>query len=131
VKTLVRDADNPAKTNPDALVATESEDIFELMNLPPRMTGLLMSIWASPRGNARHDIRIKVNMSHGRNMAIENTAVVAIRPTPRVIAGELSTEDRLAVEQWIKLNYDAIIGYWNEDIDSGQFLEQLKLQPST
>jgi hypothetical protein len=36
------------------------------------------------RGNARHDVRVKVNMAHGNRMSIANTAVVAVRPAPRL-----------------------------------------------
>ena len=52
------------------------------------MTGLPMSVWVSPRGSARHDLRIKVNMTHGSQMSIDNTAVVVLRPVPRVVAGQ-------------------------------------------
>jgi hypothetical protein len=58
----------------ESIETVEAEDIFFMTNLSPRMTGLPMSIWANPRGHARHDVRIKVNMSHGRQMNIDNTA---------------------------------------------------------
>jgi len=95
------------------------------------MTGLPMAVWASPRGNARHDVRIKVNMTHGNRMTFDDTAVVAVRPAPRVVAGRLSSEDRRAVADWIQLNYDAIVAYWDAQLDTGQFLERLKVLPST
>ena len=53
-----------------------TEDLFEMANLFPRTTGLPMTVWVSPRGNARHDVRIKVNMTHGNQMNAANTAVV-------------------------------------------------------
>ena len=106
--------------------AVESEDIFQMTNLSPRMTGLPMSVWVSPRGNARDDVRIKVNMSHGRQMKIENTAVVAVRPSPRVVAGRLTSDDERVVAEWIKLNLDALVDYWDEKLDTDQFLERPK-----
>ena len=120
-----------AKLSPEAAVTADSEDIFHMTNLSPRMTGLPMSVWASPRGNARHDVRIKVNMMHGRQMTIENTAVVAVRPVPRVVAGRLSPDDRRVVYDWIRLNYDPVIAYWNAEIDTGEFIERLKPLPIT
>jgi hypothetical protein len=93
------------------------------------MTGLPMSVWVSPRGNARHDVRIKVNMSHGRQMSIDNTAVVALRPRPRVVTGRLSSADQHAIADWIGLNSEAIIAYWNEEIDTGEFFERLQSLP--
>src|ERR1700680_2965592 len=79
-------------------------DLFEMANLYPRTTGLPMTVWVSPRGNARHDVRIKVNMIHGNQMNVDDTAVVAVRPSPHVVAGRLSTEDERAVFNWIALN---------------------------
>src|ERR1700728_1715712 len=95
-----------------ATSATEDE-LFEMANLYPRTTGLPMTVWVGPRGNARHDVRIKVNMTHGNQMNIDNTAVVAVRPAPHVIAGRLLRDDERAVAAWITLNNDAIVGYWN------------------
>lgn len=45
--------------------AAEEDDLFEMANLFPRTTGLPMTVWVSPHGNARHDVRVKVNMAHG------------------------------------------------------------------
>ena len=78
--------------------AAAAEDLFEMANLFPRTTGLPMTVWVSPRGNARHDLRVKVNMTHGNQMNAANTAVVAVRPSPRVLAGQLSS----AVDVYVK-----------------------------
>ncbi len=115
----------------DAPATADSDDIFFMTNLSPRMTGLPMAVWVSPRGNARHDVRIKVNTTHGNRMTIEDTAVVAVRPAPRVVAGRLTPEDRRLVADWVRLNYEAIIGYWDNELDTGQFLDRLKVLPST
>ncbi len=115
----------------DAPATADSDDIFFMTNLSPRMSGLPMAIWVSPRGNARHDVRIKVNTTHGNRMTIEDTAVVAVRPAPRVVAGRLTPEDRRLVADWVRLNYEAIIGYWDNELDTGQFLDRLKVLPST
>jgi hypothetical protein len=36
-----------------------------------------MTVWMLPRGNARHDVKVKVSMTHGNQVTIANTAVVA------------------------------------------------------
>jgi len=120
-----------AKAASDAQIVADSDDIFFMTNLSPRMTGLPMSVWVSPRGNARHDVRIKVNMTHGNRMTIEDTAVVAVRPAPRVITGRLSSEDQSAVAAWIRLNEDAIVAYWDTAIDTGELITRLKLLPKS
>jgi hypothetical protein len=106
--------------------AAEADELFEMANLYPRTTGLPMTVWVSLRGNARHDVRIKVNMTHGNQMTVENTAVVAVRPSPRVIAGRLSPDDERAIFNWVTLNVTAIITYWDGDIDTVQLSQALK-----
>ena len=123
--------ENSRTTAPDTVVTDEAEDIYQLMNLPPRMTGLPMVVWVSQRGNARHDVRIKVNMTHGRQMSIDNTAVVALCPVPRVVAGRLSPDDRRLVYDWIGLNYEVILAYWNEEIETDELIDRLKRLPNT
>src|ERR1700761_110979 len=93
--------------------ASDTDDLFEMANLFPRTTGLPMTVWVSPRGNARHDVRVKVNMTHGDQMNIANTAVVGVRSVPRVIAGHLSSDDERAVFEWISLNTAALVAYWD------------------
>ena len=118
---------------PAAAPEPETEDLYELANLFPRTTGLPMTVWVSLRGNARHDVRIKVNMTHGNRMNITNTAVVAVRPTPRIVAGQLSPADAQAVFRWISLNEAALVAYWEGQIDTielGQTLHSVSGQRS-
>ncbi|HVH75232.1 MAG TPA: hypothetical protein VM755_09985 [Stellaceae bacterium] len=114
---------------PLAQAEQEAEDLFEMANLYPDTTGLPMTVWVSPRGNARHDVRVKVNMTHGNQMNIANTAVVAVRPGPRVVAGQLTPEDAQAVAEWITLNADTLIAYWEGRIDTAQMVRALKALP--
>jgi hypothetical protein len=105
---------------------SEAEAPYEMVNLVPRMTGLPMTVWASPRGQARHDVRIKVNPTHGRQMIIRDAVAVGVRPVPRVIAGTLSPADRQAIFQWIAMNEAALIDYWDFRIDTDEFLQRLQ-----
>ena len=117
------------KIGSDGSEALENEDLFEMANLFPRATGLPMTVWVSPRGNARHDVRVKVNMTHGNQMNATNTAVVGLRPAPHMIAGRLSPEDERAVFQWVSLNSDALVAYWDGQIDTIQLGSLLKSLP--
>jgi hypothetical protein len=109
---------------------SETDELFEMANLFPRTTGLPMTVWVSPRGNARHDVRVKVNMTHGNQMTVSNTAVVGVRPTPHIIAGQLSPDDQRAVLEWVSLNADALVAYWEGRIDTVQLGQALKRIPS-
>jgi hypothetical protein len=91
----------------------EPEDLFEMANLYPSTTRLPMTVWVSPRGNAHHDVRVRVNITNGDDQIdIADTAVVVVRPTPCVIAGQLSPASAQAVFQWISVNTDALVAYW-------------------
>jgi len=106
----------------------DADELFKMANLFPRTTGLAMNIWVSPRGNARHDVRVKVNMTHGDQMNIANTALVAVRPSRQLPAGQLSPDDQRAVFEWISLNSAAIVEYGDGRIDTielGQLLKRL------
>jgi hypothetical protein len=99
-----------------------------MANLFPRTTGLPMTVWARSRGSARHDVRIKVNLTRGNQMNATNTAVIGVRPSPRMIAGQLSQDDERAVFQWVGLNAAALVAYWDGQIDTvqlGQILRPL------
>lgn len=113
--------------------AAESDELFEMANLFPRRTGLPMTVWVSPRGNARHDVRIKVNTAHGNRMNIAGTAVVGVRPAPHLISGQLAPDDERAVFQWVSLNAAVLISYWDgriDTIDLGERLQRLPPQPA-
>jgi len=98
------------------------DDFFEMANLFPADTGLPMVVWASERGHARHEVRIKVNQSHGTRMLPGNLAVVAVRPAPRLVAGNLSPADLNAVSDWIRLNEATLLDYWEYRISTAQFI---------
>ena len=65
-----------ANPQPRSGARAADDELFQMVNLYPRSTGLPMTIWVGPRGNARHAARIKVNMTHGNQMDIANTATV-------------------------------------------------------
>lgn len=94
------------------------DDLYEMANIYPRRSGLPMTVWVSPRGNARHDARLKVCLIHGNRMVPDNTASVSIRPEPRLVAGYLPPDDLQLVSQWILINRAALLSHWDGDIDS-------------
>ena len=105
------------------------DDPFAMANLPLHLTGLPMVVWASQRMGLPHDIRIKVMQTHGSRMDPGDLAVVAVRPTPRLVAGHLSPTDRRAVGDWIRLNEAVLIDYWEERIYTDELLRRLQRLP--
>ncbi len=109
---------------PDSTV--EEEDFFEMSNLRPKHTGLPMVIWVSHKGRARHDARVKVCRSPGDRLAIDDMAVVGVRPEPTLIEGPLDPESLKLVQKWISLNEAALLGHWNGELDTVELLQSLK-----
>jgi hypothetical protein len=105
----------------------EADDLFGMANLFPRTTGLPMTVWVSPRGRARNDVRIKVNLGPGNQMNAADTAVVGLRPAPHLIAGQLSPGDQQAAFEWITLNSGALAEFWEGRVDTIQLGQLLKL----
>jgi hypothetical protein len=100
---------------------------YTMANLRPAFTGLPMVVWISERGNAQHDIRVKVCCVHGDKIQFNNTASVAVRPQPHLVPpGKLSPSDLQAVSRWINLNVDPIIAYWDGIIDTFEMMQRLR-----
>jgi hypothetical protein len=91
----------------------DAAEAYAVANLRPSDTGLPMVVWVSERGNARHDVRVKVARAHGPRAQFNDTASIAVRLQPRLAAGQLATAGLDAVTSWIALNRDVIIDYWD------------------
>jgi hypothetical protein len=93
---------------------SEDVDLFLMANLTFKRTGLPFVVWISPKGNARHDARVKV--SPGPRMTSEMVSV-AIRPDVRVVDGEMETKEFELLRRWVELNRDVLIRYWDGDLE--------------
>jgi hypothetical protein len=107
----------------------EDDEFFFMANLYPQDTGLPMVVWASERGRARHDVRMRVMQAHGDPIDPYSLASVAVRPTPHLVAGRLSAADLRLVDAWIRLNEAALVDYWESRIATAQLLARLRRLP--
>lgn len=96
---------------------------FEMANLFPKHTGLPFVVWISVRGDARHDVRVKV--SENAEAIPREMATVGIRPEIEIIEGEMNAEAFRLLEAWIRLNRSTLISYWEGEIDTQDALEAL------
>ena len=94
----------------------DSELLFEMANLVQRDTGLPFVVWICPKGNARHDVRVKVSRSP---KAVPSEMIsVAIRPNVHVVEGKMGASDLKLLSRWVELNRDVLVRYWDGDIES-------------
>jgi hypothetical protein len=74
-------------------------------------------VWISPRGNAQHDVRVKV--SSGPKAIPSEMISVAIRPNVHVVeGGEMTGSDLALLKKWVELNRAVLIAYWDGNIES-------------
>ena len=120
---------NPLKPGSES-GSDDSDDLFAMANLSPARTGLPMIVWISERGRAQHDARVKVSLVHGRRVRPDRTASVSVRPTVEVVAGpQFGRRDLELVRQWIELNREAILAYWDGDLLTVEVIARLKPLP--
>ena len=105
---------------------SDEDELYLMANLRPDDTGLPMVVWVSERGRARHDVRVKVALAHGHRASPYDTASMAVRPTPRLVVGQLSAGDLRAVSNWVQLNEKVIVEYWDGAIGTGELMRRLQ-----
>ncbi|HTT78638.1 MAG TPA: hypothetical protein VMF86_03070 [Stellaceae bacterium] len=98
----------------------DAEDVagqagFDMANLRPERTGLPFVVFVSQRGGARHDVRVK--LARAPRVRPAEMITVAVRPVPRVVRGAVSPREFALVRRWIALNAEALVRYWNGEIE--------------
>jgi hypothetical protein len=102
-----------------------SADLYEMANLDSETTGLPMYIFCSPRGNAKHECRIKVCNTKGK-MNEDDTFSIDVHTLE--IRGEcrLSADDLERVKWWIHYNKFDLLDFWKGKINTKKFLNSVK-----
>jgi hypothetical protein len=105
-------------------------ELFVMVNLRGRSSGLPMNVWIGPRGRARHAARIKVQMDHRDQFDIDNLAVVSVQDEPpQLVEGHLDAADLDLVRRYIALNKQAILDHWHERTDGAEVIRALQRLP--
>lgn len=91
-------------------------DPFLMSNLSPKQTGLPFVVWISPKAGAKHDIRVKI--SSGPRALPSQMRTIALRPDLRIEGrGDLAPAERRALRQWVDLNWDTLLAFWEGRIE--------------
>lgn len=109
---------------------TEEDALFLMSNLFPRDTGLPRTVWISHKGDARHEVRVKVSGAPGDRMRLRDMATMSVRPVPRLLHGKLAPDEERAITAWIKLNEAVIVDHWNGDASSLDLVHRLQRLPA-
>ena len=119
----------------DEIMMTEEQilasPMLEMANLAPGSTGLPTVVWMGKIGGM-HDPRIKVSNKKG-GFAEDDNFVINVDKEPRVLTPKsvkLKSSEVNEIEDWIKLNYDALMVLWKHfesgEGDTVELLSKLK-----
>jgi hypothetical protein len=104
----------------------ERELLEEMVSFRKRVTGVDNTIFISPKGFTRHAPRIKLAIDPPDSIDPRGaTASVAI-DSGEVVDGDVPAELLKQVREFIELNHNVLLDYWNYRADAEELREQLK-----
>lgn len=98
--------------------------LYEMSNLTKKVTGIDPVIFCSQKGGAKHECRVKVSNILGK-LTIEDTFTIELKDLSVAGHCKLSSDQLESAKQWIYHNRFAILDYWKERIDTGEFLNRI------
>jgi hypothetical protein len=105
----------------------DEEDLFEMANVREKQSGIPYVIFISSKDAAlsKHGPRIKVSNRHDRWDPSSNFVITV--PELRVVGTATFSSDQLEdIKDWIRLNKDLIVKYWNKEIDDQELLNTIE-----
>ena len=105
----------------------EEIEIFnEMSNIRQSQTGLPMIVWFLGRGGEKHGPRLKVQSNHSQSISPTNLISITISDNPELVQGNIDQEDFKLIKKFILLNKDLLLKYWNHELSTIEFLNQIK-----
>ena len=113
----------------ETAIDARTED-WAAVKLLPRRTGLPMAVWITENEGYPHDVRVKVSPLHGGRGSWSSAPSIGVRPQPHeIVPGSLAASDVGLVSDWIILNRDTIIAFWDGVIDFAEVAQRLQRLP--
>ena len=93
-------------------------DLYEMANVSPKDTGLSVYVYVSPN-NSNHGPRIKVSNIKNKSWSDDNFSL-SICDKPELMNGvcKLDSNELDDTKNWIILNKNILLDYWNNKIQS-------------
>lgn len=111
--------------NPEA---ETSDTLYEMANFGTKTTGLPMIVWVSEK-KASHAARIKVARNYNHRVLVGDTFSVSISDAPEIVAGDkgkITMTDLNKVFNWVVLNQEPLMKYWNNNLITDELIGELK-----
>lgn len=100
----------------------------EMSNLRNKETGLPMVVWLQPKTRReQHWARIKVSKKYGDKVS-EDLFTITIENEPQVVGdtGDIKTNDIKKVIEFVKINKDLLLDFWNDEIAVSDLINGIK-----
>lgn len=92
------------------------EDLFFFAaNMSPASTGLPFVVWIFQNPGTEHDIQMMVSPTPVVDP--DQMTTIALRPELRVISGSMTPEHLALLREWVELNFETLVGYWEYEIE--------------
>src|ERR1017187_7725350 len=112
---IVKTSKTRRKKEPDDLLEDDTDEcLFEFTDLGPHLTGLPFFVWVRPSMGLRRAVWLGVSLDRNSFGGCD-LIQVAIRPDVRVVKGKMSNKNLAALRQWVELNHELIVKFWNTE----------------
>jgi hypothetical protein len=105
------------------------EPIFEMANIEQELTGLEVLVFASPKMGS-HGPRIKFQNGYETRVTSKSNLIpMSISSRPEVLVDvklKISKKDLNKIKQWIILNKEVLLKYWNQEVNTREFINSIK-----
>jgi len=108
------------------------DQLFEMSNIRKSESGLPVNIYVSSGGsvNRQHGPRIKAMIDSGDKFNPHNTVSIILKRniTEDDVVGyeKISPKILLAIRDYVNLNYEILIAYWNDEISTKDMIMGLE-----
>jgi hypothetical protein len=103
----------------------EIDDLQEMVSYRKNVTGVDHTVFISPRGNARHGPRIKVAIDPPDSLD-PHSETATIDLDGNVAAGRIDPALLRQAREFLQLNRDVLVDYWNYQIDTDELRHRLR-----
>ena len=114
-----------SRVAPPTVPSLAEDELWRMANLSSKKTGLPFIVWISSGQGVRHAARVKV----AREMSDlpDNMTTVSIASPATIHDGPpLAAADLRKLEDWINLNREALLDYWNCKLATDEVMERLR-----
>jgi hypothetical protein len=107
------------------MICIAYDDLEEMVSYRRNVTGIVNTLFISPKGNARHAPRIKIAIDPPDSLDPRGN-IAAIDLDGIVIVGNIPSKLLTQVHRFLMLNRAVLLDYWHYRIDTDELRNRLQ-----